>query len=60
MNSAKISLCSEIFTIIVKFRYVAKILFVGKLSPPVFVFKRLRFGFSPFYPCNIFCFGLFL
>ena len=36
----KISLYSEIFAIIAKFRYVAKILFVAKFYVlPIFVFK---------------------
>ena len=50
---AKFSLYNEIFVMLAKFHYIAKISPVAKSSAPVFVFKRLRFGFSPFYPhCN--------
>ena len=42
-----------------QFRYDQIFAMIAKFLLPVFVFKRLRFGFSPFYPCNSLCFGLF-
>ena len=48
MYSAKISLYAGNFAIIVN------ITVHSENSASVFVFKRLRFGFSHFYPCNSF------
>ena len=48
------SMHSKNFAVIAKFTVHSEIFCFCFLS------KQLRFGFSPFYPCNNLCFGLFL
>ena len=63
---SEISLCSENYCAQrnSNFCYACNFAYIAKLSSPLFVFKQLRFGFSPFYHhCNFvvsYCFVISL